>query len=109
MNNSLSSSWRASLAALVIIAAAGHAGGALGSDGVVSGRVTDGLTGDPIAGAQIEAAETQGRTEADRKGHFVLSHLPAGRVTLVVSLAGYESERTEVVLDPRVTTTIEIV
>jgi TonB-dependent receptor len=97
------------MAALVIMAAAGHAVAALEADGVVSGRVTDGLTGDPIAGAQIEVAETQGRTEADRKGRFVLSHLPAGRVTLVVSLAGYESERTEVVLDPRVTTTIEIV
>lgn len=77
------------------------------SYGVVAGGITDALTGDPIAGAKVEIAATDMRVVADRKGQFVLRHVPTGPVTLVISAPGYVTERSERVIDPTATTTFE--
>lgn len=58
----------------------------------VRGTVTDGLTGAPLAGAGIfvtGANVTQ--TSTDSQGHYEIAGLDAGDITLVVSLAGYDS------------------
>lgn len=76
--------------------------------GTVSGRVTDALTGDPLAGATVEIAETGTRAVTDRRGQFHVPYLPVGRVTVVVSSLGYEPERVDSIVNATTTTRVEV-
>jgi len=72
------------------------------NDTTASGRITDGSTGDPIAGAQIIYGIRIVLTDAD--GRYVLDHLPRGSRYSIQS-RGYDpasgdSSTTEVVLHP---------
>jgi len=67
--------------------------------GVLTGRVTDGSTGAPLAGARVDLVTGTGQTSAtttsDRDGQFRLANLQGGTYTLVVSLIGYDTRRME--------------
>jgi iron complex outermembrane receptor protein len=67
--------------------------------GSISGRVTDGSSGAPLAGARVDlvnvAGQSGGSSLSDREGQFRLANIPAGSYTLVVSLIGYETRRVE--------------
>ena len=57
------------------------------SRGVVTGMVSDSLTGSPLAGAAVVAGE-HGGTMSDSRGHYLLK-LTAGRYLLQVRFVGY--------------------
>jgi TonB-dependent receptor len=100
---------RCGVLALALVGAPAVATAQAGGDsyGIVAGGVSDALTGNPIAGARVEVAGANLRVEADDKGQYVLRHVPAGPVILVISAPGYENERTERVIDSTTTTNVE--
>ncbi len=51
----------------------------------VSGRVTDSLGTEPLAGAVVRARGLDRKAVSDARGAFALSHLPGGRIVLDVS------------------------
>jgi uncharacterized membrane protein len=58
--------------------------------GVLSGIVVDGSTQHPIAAATITVAGSSPQTaQSDTTGHFQISNLPAGSISLSIAAAGY--------------------
>lgn len=61
----------------------------------ISGRVTDGKTGQALAGASVMVKATGAGTYTDDEGNFTLALSKAGKVTLVFSYVGYaDAEKT---------------
>lgn len=67
--------------------------------GAIHGRVVDADTGDAVADVLVIAEGADRRATTDSDGRFVLSDVPAGPHTLVVSIVGYALARREVVVD----------
>jgi TonB-dependent receptor len=59
--------------------------------GTVSGVVTDGETGDPLAGATIFIKGSNIGTSSDIEGRYRLRRVPVGDQILVINYVGYES------------------
>jgi outer membrane receptor for ferrienterochelin and colicins len=57
--------------------------------GRISGKVTDGNTNEPLAGATVTIRETGASTTTDNAGMFAFSNVGTGSITLVVSFVGY--------------------
>ena len=98
-----SRAWRCGklLACLVVLAAGSPA--LAQTTGTLTGAVTDGATGKPVAGARVVATSPalQGEQTAvtDGRGRFTITLLPAGRYRLSVRIQGYQpAERTGLVL-----------
>jgi len=64
--------------------------------GVVSGRVTDSSTGDPLPGVTIILANTAIGAVADADGRYTINRMPAGNQSLVVRYLGYVTANIEV-------------
>jgi hypothetical protein len=62
------------------------------------GRVVDADTGAPLAAVLVVTASPDRRAVTDADGRFILSDLPPGPRTLVVSLVGYTLARPEVIV-----------
>ncbi|HEY0931622.1 MAG TPA: SusC/RagA family TonB-linked outer membrane protein [Gemmatimonas sp.] len=69
---------------------------AQGAGGTITGRVTDGATGQPIQQARILVAGTQVGTLTAENGRYSLRVANTGAVTLEVSRIGYEAKRVTV-------------
>ena len=67
---------------------------AVAQQGTISGQVTDAETGEPIAGATVEALGQGGRRGSDPEGRFTLT-VSAGTHTVVVALIGYGTTRVD--------------
>ena len=63
----------------------------LGAGGRSSGKVADKQTGDALPGANLVIKGTSIGTSADLEGRYVISNLPAGSYTLVVTYIGYNT------------------
>ena len=70
------------------------AGAASAQQGTINGRVTDAETGEPIAGASVEALGQGGPQGSNEEGRFTLSVSP-GTHSVVVKLIGYETTRVD--------------
>lgn len=68
--------------------------------GAIHGRVVDADTGEAVADVLVIAEGADRRATTDSDGRFVLSDVPAGPRTLVVSLVGYALARRDVVVEP---------
>lgn len=55
----------------------------------ISGRVTDGKTGLPLAGASVMVKATGAGIYTDDDGNFILALSKSGKVTITVSFVGY--------------------
>lgn len=64
---------------------------ALAQSGIISGRVVDATSGDPIPGASVVISGTPRGVATSDDGTFVLSEVPAGAHTLTASSVGYET------------------
>jgi len=69
--------------------------------GSLSGFVTDGWTGEPLANAQVRVVSPQLSTRANGSGVFNLPSLLPGSHEVVVSVHGYEPLRTWVEVPPQ--------
>ena len=75
------------LASLVLVL--GAAGPARAQLGGVEGRVSDGVTGQPLSGVQIAVEGTTLITLSNGGGRYLLQGVPAGERTLVFEYVGY--------------------
>lgn len=86
---------RLTLLSLVFVCL-GAAAAAAQSTGTVTGQVTDGSTGQPLAGVQMQVAGTNIGGLTDQSGRYLLTRVPAGEQTIRAILIGY-SQTTETV------------
>lgn len=89
MNRAL---WAAALFAALTGCDCGTAGGTNTSPvrGIIVGRVTDALTGAPLAQVAVKAqADTQVTASTDADGVFTIRDMPLGYLTVSFELAGY--------------------
>ncbi len=69
------------------------------ADGVMSGVVIDGFTGQPVRGAQLQVEGTDVTANSDLGGSFQMA-VPPGTHSVVVSKPGFEGQRvTQVVVE----------
>lgn len=90
---------RAFALGVVAGAIATYAPGAAGMDlafGVVTGRVVDTDSLQPIAGATITIGNIVAVTAAIDKGSFVLRNVPVGTRTLTITAVGWKGYSTQV-------------
>ncbi|MEE9161890.1 MAG: TonB-dependent receptor plug domain-containing protein, partial [Candidatus Neomarinimicrobiota bacterium] len=66
--------------------------GAISGQSNVSGTLTDAATGEPIAQGNIVVLGTAQGDAADDLGRYFIANLPEGRITLVFSAMGFETE-----------------
>jgi hypothetical protein len=59
--------------------------------GIISGKVTDHETGQPVAGANVEIVETGNKTETNNSGEFEFKDIAYGNYRLKITSIGYES------------------
>jgi iron complex outermembrane receptor protein len=64
--------------------------------GVITGKVLKPATGEYARYADVRVAGTPVQTESDEEGHYRLTNVPAGEVTLVVSSPGYQDATAKV-------------
>lgn len=74
-------------------------GAASAQQGIINGRITDAETGEPLAGASVEALGAGGPQGSNEEGRFTLTVSP-GTYSLVVKLIGYETTRVDDVSVP---------
>ena len=67
-------------------------GAASAQQGTINGRVTDAETGEPLAGASVEALGQGSPQGSNEEGRFTLT-VAAGSHSVVVKLIGYETTR----------------
>jgi hypothetical protein len=60
----------------------------------VSGRVIDSKSHEPLPFANVFINNTTLGTATDDKGNFILKHIPAGEVELIISFVGYQTYQT---------------
>ena len=65
---------------------------------IVYGQVTDGQTGEPIAGAWVSAAKGNKGTASNADGRYTLNLQGVKRVQLTFQYLGYRTERCDVAL-----------
>ena len=65
---------------------------------IVYGQVTDGQTGEPIAGAWVSAAKGNKGTASDADGRYTLNLQGLKRAQLTCQYLGYRTERCDVAL-----------
>src|SRR5688572_1906970 len=75
--------------------------------GTITGRVTDGRTGQPISGAQVYVDERAG-TVADREGRYRLVNVPVGTQTVNVRMIGYGTANAPVTVIAGQTATLDL-
>jgi hypothetical protein len=71
--------------------------------GVLSGRVTDNVTKQPVVGAKIKLTPEL-RAISDVEGNYRLENVPFGTYNLLVSMPSFDSVRMEVKMDMAVVT-----
>ena len=74
-------------------------GTAFAQQGTINGRITDAETGNPLAGASVEAVGAGDPQGSNEEGRFTLT-VPPGTYSLVVKLIGYETTRVDDVSVP---------
>ena len=66
-----------------------------GTTGKIAGRVYDAETREPLPGANVVVDGTNMGDATDIEGNYQILNLPPGKYTLVVSMMGYTTKRTE--------------
>ena len=90
----------------IVLAAAGAATGQ--QEGTVEGRVTDGATGKPLAGAHASLEGTTTGVTAGDDGRYQLRSLAAGSRSIRFSFVGYIAKTLDVTVAAGATTTVDV-
>src|SRR5689334_11165104 len=72
----------------IMAPAASHNGSAIV---VLTGKITDAKSGEPLVGATIYFPDLRTGTSADRQGMYKIQNIPQGKYLLEVSYTGYTS------------------
>jgi hypothetical protein len=68
--------------------------------GMVAGFVRESQTGEFLSYANVYLADGSQGTATNRQGYYVLSGVPAGRHTLLISMIGFTEERVDIEVKP---------
>jgi len=93
--------------ALLLVLATQDLVRAQGSGGV-TGRVTDGVSGAPLIGADVMLEGTAYSAATDRAGAFRLVGVPTGKYTLFVMYLGHQAERAQVSISANQNVTVDV-
>ena len=74
--------------------------------GTISGRVTEGGSGEPLAGVQLSILGTNVRATTNAQGQYTLARVPARQVTVQVQRVGYAEQARSVSVASGGTTTL---
>lgn len=78
-----------------------------GTTGIIAGTITDGATGEKLAGVNVIVEGARLTTVTNSQGYFVITNVPPGDYTVSASLVGYSdsiSEQVSVLMDVTATT-----
>lgn len=64
-----------------------------GTNGKISGVITDSETGTPLTGVNVQVEGTLMGATTDNDGYYVILNVPVGQYTLTASMVGYRSVR----------------
>ena len=78
------------------------------TDANVTGHVLDADTDEHLGYVTIQVKGTQIGTTTDATGHFLLTNLKPGDVTLIFSMVGFETKEISVTLKAGVTANVEV-
>jgi TonB-dependent receptor len=84
------------------------AGGAQTRVGSITGVVTDGATGSPMAGALVTLEGTASSGATDRSGTFLITSVPVGTHALLVQYLGHADQRATIELRTSETLTVDV-
>ena len=90
---------------VLVLGMAGPVEAQLGS---IEGRVSDGMTGQPLSGVQIAVEGTTLITLSNGGGRYLLQGVPVGEQTLEFLQVGYAAQRRQVTVAPRQTTVVDV-
>jgi outer membrane receptor for ferrienterochelin and colicin len=76
--------------------------------GVVSGKVIDAMTGEPLIGANVVLMNTAIGAAANMDGEYTITRMPAGEQTLVIRYLGYVTATVQVTVIPGETVVLDI-
>ncbi|HEX4685066.1 MAG TPA: TonB-dependent receptor plug domain-containing protein, partial [Gemmatimonadaceae bacterium] len=74
--------------------------------GIVVGFVTDGATGQPLAGTSVAINGTLLGSQTDGRGHFVIRGVPSGSATVRAQRLGYRLETRTITVPPGDSTSV---
>jgi hypothetical protein len=80
----------------------------LGGPAVLTGRITDKLTGAGVAEADVSLANTKANVRTDAQGQYRLENLFGGPAEVVVAAAGYPDARAKVDVSPQNETSLKL-
>ena len=78
-----------------LVAALLSAPPAMAQSGGITGTITDGVSGQPVAGVAVSIESTTTSVTTDRVGHYRLTNVAPGRLVLEVKRVGYNPIRRE--------------
>ena len=78
------------------------------TNGLLSGRLLNSVSGAPISGATIQIDELRRQASSAPDGTFVFENVPPGTYHLSVHTSGFSSRRTEVVVGTTPTAAVEV-
>ena len=97
---------RVTLGAVLTVVTAAAASAQTGT-GIITGRIVDRQSQQPLENAQIRLIGTQRGTQTDRSGAYRITGVPAGTVSLVAQRIGYGQQPRTVVITANATTTAD--
>ena len=69
---------------------------AVAQNGIITGTITNGVSGQPVAGVTVSIESTTTTTTTDRVGHYRLPNVAPGRLVLDVRRVGFNPIRREI-------------
>ena len=69
---------------------------AVAQNGIITGTITNGVSGQPVAGVTVSIESTTTTTTTDRIGHYRLPNVAPGRLVLEVRRVGFNPIRREI-------------
>lgn len=76
--------------------------------GTLAGKVTDAVTGEPVAYVYMHFHEIQRSATSDRQGRFQINNIPAGTYTLILHRIGYTDQFQPIIVTPGHSEDLEI-
>lgn len=64
----------------------------IAKNNIITGRITDNKTNDPLHGANITIVGTSMGSATDDNGNYTLKNVPPGNYTLKATFIGYKTE-----------------
>lgn len=80
----------------------------MSSEGTLTGRVVDYVSGNPVEGALVSVLGTDSEALTDSVGHFIMDDLPPGRHLVVTEGLGYAQRTDSVTIFSQETVEIEV-